>query len=71
MDVELRERKWCVVLGIEKVDVEGCWNFSTIVNGLIKIIWTFIMEKKHALKKHTLEVNHVMRARKKTCINML
>lgn len=40
-------------------------------SNIIKIIWTFIMEKKHALKKHTLEVKHVMRARKETRINML
>jgi len=26
MDVELRERKWCGVLGIEKVGVEGYWK---------------------------------------------
>jgi len=25
MSVELRERKWCGVLGIEKVGVEYCW----------------------------------------------
>ena len=30
----IRERKWCGVLGIEKVGVECCWMFFTIVNGL-------------------------------------
>jgi len=34
MDVELRERKWCGVLGIEKVGVEGYWKKKTIANGL-------------------------------------
>jgi len=34
MGIELRERKWCGVLGIEKVGVEGYWNFITITNGL-------------------------------------
>jgi len=34
MSVELRERKWCGVLGIEKVGVEGCWIYFTIVHGL-------------------------------------
>jgi len=34
MSVELRERKWCGVLGIEKVDVEDCWIYFTIVHGL-------------------------------------
>ena len=34
MDIELRERKWCGVLGIEKVGVEGYWKFFTIANGL-------------------------------------
>jgi len=34
MSVELRERKWCGVLRIEKVDVECCWMVLTIVNGL-------------------------------------
>jgi len=30
MGVELRKRKWCGVLGIEKVDVEGYWKKKTI-----------------------------------------
>jgi len=34
MGVELRERKWCGVLGIEKVGVEGCWMVFTIGHGL-------------------------------------
>ena len=34
MSVELRERKWCGVLGIEKVGVEGCLIFFPIVHGL-------------------------------------
>ena len=34
MSVELRERKWCGVLGIEKVGVECCWIYFTIVHGL-------------------------------------
>ena len=36
MGIELRERKWCGVLGIEKVGVEGYWKFVTIVHGLIQ-----------------------------------
>jgi len=40
MSVELRERKWCGVLGIEKVGVECCWMVLTIVNGLRLSIWT-------------------------------
>ena len=36
MSVELRERKWCGVLGIEKMGVECCWMLLTIVNGLIQ-----------------------------------
>jgi len=35
MSVELREKKWCGVLGIEKMDVKGCWICFTIVHGLI------------------------------------
>ena len=35
MGVELRERKWSGVLGIEKVGVECCWMVLTIVNSLI------------------------------------
>jgi hypothetical protein len=35
MGVELRERKWCGVLRIEKVGVEGCWMLFSIVHGLI------------------------------------
>jgi len=35
MSVELRERKWCGVLKIEKVGVKCCWMVLTIVNGLI------------------------------------
>jgi len=34
MGIELREKKWCGVLGIEKVGVEGYWKFITIANGL-------------------------------------
>jgi len=34
MGVELRERKWCGVLGIEKVGVEGYWKEKTIAYGL-------------------------------------
>jgi hypothetical protein len=34
MGVELRERKWCGVLGIEKVGVEGYWIFFAIGHGL-------------------------------------
>ena len=34
MSVELRERKWRGVLGIEKVGVKCCWMVLTIVNGL-------------------------------------
>ena len=34
MGVELRERKWCGVLGIEKVNVKGCWICFTIVHDL-------------------------------------
>jgi len=26
MGVELRERKWCGMLGIEKVGIEGYWK---------------------------------------------
>lgn len=37
MSVELRERKWCGVLEIEKVGVEGCWMGLTIVNGLTAV----------------------------------
>jgi len=33
MCVELREKKWCGVLGIEKVGVECSWMVLTIVNG--------------------------------------
>ena len=36
MGVELRERKWCRVLGIEKVGVEGYWKKKIIANGLIQ-----------------------------------
>jgi len=35
MCVELRERKWCRVLGIKKVGVKGYWKKKTIVYGLI------------------------------------
>jgi len=38
MSVELRERKWCRVLGIEKVCVEGCWIYFAIIHGLILIL---------------------------------
>jgi len=34
MGVELRERKWCGVLGIEKMNVKDCWIIFTIVHGL-------------------------------------
>jgi len=34
MGVELRERKWCGVLKIEKIDVEGCWILFVIVHCL-------------------------------------
>jgi len=37
MGVELRERKWYGVLGIEKVGVECCWMVLTIVNGLMNM----------------------------------
>jgi len=36
MVVELRERKWCAVLGIEKVGVEGCLICFAIAYGLIR-----------------------------------
>jgi len=39
MSVELRERKWCGVLGIEKVNVEGCWMVFTIIHGLKALIY--------------------------------
>jgi len=39
MGVELRERKWCGVLGIEKVGVEGYWKEITIAYGLRKAQW--------------------------------
>jgi len=34
MVVELRKRKWCGVLGIEKVGFEGCLIGFAIANGL-------------------------------------
>jgi hypothetical protein len=34
MGVKLREIKWCGVLGIEKVGVEGYWKKFPIVHGL-------------------------------------
>jgi len=33
----IRERKWCGVLGIEKVDVEWCWKKKTIGDGLMHL----------------------------------
>jgi len=33
----IRKRKWYEVLGIEKMDVECCWMFYTIVNSLSRI----------------------------------
>jgi len=36
MSVELRERKWCGVLEIEKEGVECCWIYFTIGYGLRK-----------------------------------
>jgi len=38
MGVELRERKWSRVFGIEKVGVEGYWKKKTITNGLSRFI---------------------------------
>ena len=35
MGVELREGKWCGVLGIKKVYVEGYWMKKTIAYGLM------------------------------------
>jgi len=40
MGVELRERKWCGVLRIEKVGVEGYSKEKTITYGLRKDINT-------------------------------
>jgi len=37
MSVELRERKWCGVLGIEKVSVKGYWKEITNAHGLREI----------------------------------
>jgi len=36
MSVELREKKWYGVLGIEKVGVEGYWKKKTIALGVNK-----------------------------------
>jgi len=51
MSVELREGKWCGVLGIEKVGVESYWMVKTIANGLIVItggntVYDFLMVGK-------------------------
>jgi len=44
MSVELRERKWCGVLKIKKMDVEGCWMIYTIANGLRVARWIVCLQ---------------------------
>jgi len=43
MNIELRERKWCGVLRIEKVGVEGYWKYFTIVYGLSTEPYLFLL----------------------------
>jgi len=40
MSVELKEIKWCRMLGIEKMSIECCWmeKKTSIVNGLINYL---------------------------------
>jgi len=49
MSVKLRERKWCGVLKIKKVNIEGYWMVKTITNGLTLHLSRWCREENFAI----------------------
>jgi len=42
MGVELRERKWCGMLGIEKVGIEGYWKKKKPLQMVLHLVYFFL-----------------------------